>query len=107
MTADWGAFYRAVCASAGSLLTGLDDEAREAIAEAAGAFDVFWSVSMLDTFTDFAPESTRTGVELALEVWRENVLEAFGDLLDLDPAAVGIDPRAIGPLVAAAEGEDG
>ena len=102
--ADWGAFYRAVCSEAGSILTGLTHDARSAIAAAASTSDVFWSSSMLDTFQDFSGDGTRRAVELALEVWRENVLEVFGDLLDLDWASVGIDPEAIDRLVEAAEG---
>jgi hypothetical protein len=103
VTADWGAFYRAVCESAGSLLTGLDDDDREVIAEGAAGTDMFWSASMLDAFVDFSEESTREGVEAALEVWRENVLAAFGDLLDLDRSAVAVDPAVVARLVAAAE----
>ena len=106
MTADWSAFYLAVCDQAGSILTGLDDESREVIATAASTSDIFWSASMLDAFEDFTGESVRRGVEISLEVWRENVLEVFGDLLDLEWKAVGIDPAAVDRLVEAA-GSDG
>ena len=97
MTADWGTFYRAVCEQAGSLLTGIDQATGEAI-QAAATTDVFWSDSLLATFEDFSVDDTRIGVEAALEVWRENVLEVLGDLLDLDRQAVRIDPEAVGRL---------
>ncbi len=97
MTADWSVFYRAVCDQAGSLLTGIDEATAGAI-RAAATTDVFWSDSLLATFEDFSVESARTGVEVALEVWRENVLEVLGDFLDLDPASVRIDPAAVDRL---------
>ena len=103
MTADWGSFYRAVCERAGSLLTGLDDESAAVIGAAASSSDVFWSESLLATFEDFSAESPRAGVEAALEVWRENVLEVFGDLLDLDRRAVRVAPDAVDGLVGAGE----
>jgi hypothetical protein len=86
-TYNWSRFYRALCRYAPNLLVGIDEGVSEIIAMSSSSTDMFWSEGLEACLAEGAADgSLRDGVLSALEVWRENVLEAldanFGIELD-------------------------
>ena len=91
---DWSNFYNALCQQGPNLLLGIDGETRELILELASTTDMFWSDGLQDYLARGSGEGDlRGGILSALELWRENVLQAldasFG--IELDWQAVNID----------------
>jgi hypothetical protein len=106
-TYNWSIFYDALSRHGPNLLLGIDDELREMIEELGSSTDMFWSDGLQDCLAQGAEQGDlRAGVLSALELWRENVLQAldsnFG--IELDWQAVSIDTTSplIDELVAAA-----
>ena len=104
---DWSSFYNALCQHGPKLLHGIDDETCEMIAELASTTDMFWSDGLQDHLSvGAANDDLRGGVLSALELWRENVLQALDSdfSIELDWHAVSIDTASplIDELVAAA-----
>jgi hypothetical protein len=99
-TYNWPEFYNALCRHGPNLLVGIDEGTREIIEMYASSTDMFWSDGLEECLAEGAASgSLQGGVLSALEVWRENVLDAldasFGIELDWD--TVGIDDSS--PLV--------
>lgn len=99
-TYNWPEFYNALCQHGPNLLVGIDDGMREIIEMYASSTDMFWSDGLEECLAEGAAGgSLQDGVLSALEVWRENVLDAldsnFGIELEWD--TVGIDDSS--PLV--------
>ena len=91
---DWSNFYAALCQHGPNLLQGIDDETQETIELVASTTDMFWSDGLQDCLAQGAEQGDlRAGVLTALELWRENVLQAldsnFG--IEVDWQAVSID----------------
>ncbi len=99
-TYDWSSFYEALCRHGPNLLLGIDDDRRELIGVVASTEDMFWSDGLQDLLAQGAADGdVRAGVLSALELWRENVLEAldanFG--IELGWQTVSVDPAS--PLI--------
>jgi len=90
----WPRFYRMLCRHGPNLLVGIDEGIREIIEMQASSTDMFWSEGLEECLAEGAARgSLQGGVLSALELWRENVLDAldtnFG--LELDWELVSID----------------
>jgi hypothetical protein len=104
---NWSGFYHALCQHGSNLLINLDEELRTLIHEISVNTDMFWSDGLEERLAiGVASGTLRDGVILALEQWRQNVLNtldaAFG--IELDWASVRIDSTSslIDKLVEAA-----
>jgi hypothetical protein len=98
---NWSGFYLTLCQHGPDLLMGIDGETRGIIRDVASTTDMFWSDGLQDCLAGGAAEDDLLGGVLsALELWRENVLQAldsdFG--IELDWQAVSIDTTS--PLIA-------
>jgi len=97
---EWSSFYKALCKHGPNLLLGIDYELREIIEELGSTTDMFWSDGLQDRLADGATnDDLRGGVLSALELWRENVLQALDAdfAIELDWHAVSIDSN--NPLI--------
>ncbi len=104
---DWTQFYQALCHHGPHLLIGIDDEARELVEIESSSTDMFWSDGLEDCLAEgSANGDVRAGVLSALELWRENVLDAleanFGFELDWQAVSIDADSPLIDKLVEAA-----
>ena len=101
---DWSAFYKALCQHGPDLLVGIDEDLREVIKELSTTTDMFWSEGLEASLAEGAASGTlREGVLMALDQWRENVLDqldaSFGISLDWDQVSVDDDSPIIDRLV--------
>ena len=106
-TFNWSNFYNALCQQGPNLLLGIDGETRELILELASTTDMFWSDGLQDCLARGAGGGDlRGGVLSALELWRENVLQAldgsFGIELEWKVVKIDSDNPLVDELVAAA-----
>lgn len=105
---NWPRFYRALCRQGPTLLLGVDKDTREIIQMSATTTDMFWSEGLLEECLAEGATggSLRTGVLSALELWRENVLDAldtnFGVELDWEQVCIDDEGPLIDELVEAA-----
>jgi hypothetical protein len=77
-TYNWSSFYDALCRHGPDLLTGIDDDLREIIADVAATTDMFWSDGLQEQLAEGAANGNlRAGVMAAINLWRENVLETL------------------------------
>ncbi|HNS50015.1 MAG TPA: hypothetical protein PKO09_02415 [Anaerolineae bacterium] len=103
----WSRFYGMLCRHGPNLLLGIDDDTREIIETYASSTDIFWSEGLEDCLAEGAAGgSLRGGVLSALELWRENVLDAldtnFGIELDWELVSIQGASSLIDELVEAA-----
>jgi len=94
---NWSRFYRALCQHGPDLLIGVDEDMLEVIKMSSQSTDMFWSDGLEDLLTVGAADGDmRAGVLSALDLWRENVLDAletnYG--IELDWNAVSIDQKS-------------
>lgn len=106
-TYNWSRFYRALCRHGPNLLAEIDEGTREIIEMYASSTDMFWSEGLEECLAEGAAgDSLRNGVLSALELWRENVLDAlatnFGIELDWDLVWLDNTSPLIDELVQAA-----
>lgn len=112
-TYNWTSFYQALCRYGPKLLVGVDEDVREIIEMSSSSTDMFWSEGLEECLAEGAASgSLRGGVLSALEVWRENVLEAldasFGIELDWELVCFDDASALIDALVeAASPGQSG
>jgi len=104
---NWTRFYRALCQQGPTLLLGLDEDLREIIQMSAADTDMFWSEGLEEFLRMGAADGDmRSGVLSALELWRENVLDAlessFGMELDWEMVAIDYTSPLIDELVESA-----
>jgi hypothetical protein len=104
---DWSSFYNALCQFGPNLLQGIDDDNKEIIQDLASTTDMFWSDGLQDCLARGSGEGNlRGGILSALELWRENVLQALDESfgIELDWQAIQIDTAnpLVDELVAAA-----
>ena len=107
---NWSRFYRALCHQGPDLLFGVDEDLREIIQMSASTTDMFWSEGLEACLAEGAAGgSLQSGVLSALEIWRENVLDALDSSysIELDWETVCIDDTSplIDELVRAASNE--
>ena len=103
-TYTWSSFYEALCHHGPNLLIGLDEEMRELVEIESSSSDMFWSDGLEEMLAEgVANGDIRAGVISALELWRENVLDAletnFGFELDWQTVRVDTNSRLINELV--------
>jgi hypothetical protein len=103
-TYNWSSFYEGLCHHGPNLLIGLDEEAHELIEIESSSSDMFWSDGLEEMLAEgVANGDIRAGVISALELWRENVLEAletnFGFELDWQTVSVDTNSQLINELV--------
>ena len=97
---NWTAFYRALCRHGPDLLRGVDDYLIEFIKMSAADTDMFWSEGLEEWLRIGAADGDmRAGVLSALDLWRENVLDALSSSfgIELDWEMVSIDEGS--PLI--------
>jgi hypothetical protein len=104
---NWTLFYRALCRQGPDLLLGVNESLLEIIKMSASTTDMFWSEGLEACLAEGAAVGNlRTGVLSALEIWRENVLDAldtnFGIELDWEQACIDDTSPLIDELVKAA-----
>lgn len=104
---NWTRFYKLLCRHAPKLLLGIDKGMREIIDMNSSTTDMFWSEGLEACLAEGASGgSLRDGVLSALELWRENVLDAldsnFGIELDWDQVWIDDTSPLIEELVEAA-----
>lgn len=104
---NWSRFYRALCQHGPNLLVGIDGDVREIIEMSSSSTDMFWSEGLEACLAEGAAGgSLRDGVLSALELWRENVVDAldanFGIELEWDSVTVDDANARIDALVEAA-----
>jgi len=107
---NWPRFYRALCRQGPDLLLGVNESILEIIKMSASTTDMFWSEGLEECLAEGAASgSLRSGVLSALEIWRENVLDAVDSSygIELDWKTVCIDGTSplIDDLVKAASTE--
>ena len=107
---NWSRFYRALCQHGPDLLLGVDEDLREFIKMSASTTDMFWSEGLEELLAIGAGGgSLRAGVLSALELWRENVLDAldssYGIELDWETVCIDDTSPLIDELVKAASNE--
>jgi hypothetical protein len=77
-TYSWSRFYGMLCRHGPNLLVGIDEGTREIIEMCASSTDMFWSEGLEECLAEGAAGgSLQGGVLSALELWRENVLDAL------------------------------
>jgi len=86
---------------------GIDDETRSMIMDLASTTDMFWSDGLQEHLAEGAADGNlRAGVLSALELWRENVLQAldadFGIELDWQAVTFDTSNPLVDDMVAAA-----
>lgn len=99
-TYNWSRFYQLLCRFGPKLLLGMDEGLYEIIEMNAASTDMFWSEGLEDCLAEGAAGgSLRNGVLSALELWRENVLDALETnfAIELDWELVGLDDTS--PLI--------
>lgn len=106
-TYNWPGFYRALCRHGPNLLVGIDESMREIIEMYASSTDMFWSEGLEECLAEGAAGgSLQDGVLSAIEVWRENVLDAldtnFGIELDWELVSINDASPLIDDVVEAA-----
>jgi hypothetical protein len=97
---NWSRFYKALCWHGPNLLVGIDEGVREIIEMYASSTDMFWSEGLEECLAEGAAGSSlQGGVLSALELWRENVLDALDTnfAIELDWESVFIDDTS--PLI--------
>ena len=104
---NWTRFYNALCRHGPNMLLGVDEDTLEIIKMFASTTDMFWSDGLEECLAiGFANGDRRAGVLSALELWRENVLEAldsnFGMELDWELVCIDDTSPLIDELVEAA-----
>lgn len=104
---NWTRFYQALCRHGPDLLLGVDENLIEFIKMSAADTDMFWSEGLEEWLRIGAADGDmRAGVLSALDLWRENVLDAldssFGIELDWEVVAIDIESPLIEELVEAA-----
>jgi hypothetical protein len=104
---NWTRFYQALCRHGPDLLLGVDENLIEFIKMSAADTDMFWSEGLEEWLRIGAADGDmRAGVLSALDLWRENVLDAldssFGIELDWEVVAIDIESPFIEELVEAA-----
>jgi hypothetical protein len=104
---NWARFYRALCQHGPNLLVGIDEGIGEIIEINAMSTDMFWSEGLEACLAEGAAGgSLQSGVLSALELWRENVLDAldanFGIELDWELVCIDDASPLIDQLVEAA-----
>ncbi len=104
---NWTRFYKLLCQHGPNLLDGIDEGMREIIEMNSASTDMFWSEGLEACLAEGAAGgSLRDGVLSALELWRENVLDAldtnFGIELNWDQFWIDGASPLIDELVAAA-----
>jgi hypothetical protein len=104
---NWPRFYKALSQKGPTLLLGVDEDLRGIIQMSAEDTDMFWSEGLEENLRIGAADADmRSGVLSALELWRENVLDAlessFGIELDWETVVIDDESRLIDELVDAA-----
>jgi hypothetical protein len=104
---NWTRFYRALCQHGPDLLIGVDEDILEVIRMSSQSTDMFWSDGLEELLRMGAVDGDmRAGVLSALDVWRENVLDAlessYGIELDWEVVSIDIESPLIDDLVGAA-----
>jgi len=104
---NWTRFYRALCRHGPDLLLGVDENLIEFIKMSAADTDMFWSEGLEEYLRIGAADGDmRAGVLSALDLWRENVLDAlsssFGIELDWEMVSIDEGSPLIDQLVQAA-----
>ena len=104
---NWPSFYNALSQLGPTLLLGVNKNLRDVIKMAAADTDMFWSEGLEEFLRIGAVDGDmRSGVLSALELWRENVLDAlessFGIELDWEMVAIDYGSPLIDALVEAA-----
>jgi hypothetical protein len=97
---NWTSFYQALCRHGPDLLLGVDEDLIEVIKMSAADTDMFWSDGLEECLAIGAADGDmRVGVLSALDLWRENVLDALSSSfgIDLDWEMVSIDEGS--PLI--------
>jgi len=106
-TYNWSEFYGMLCRHGPNLLVGIDEGTREIIEMHASSTDMFWSEGLEECLAEGAAGgSLRGGVLSALDLWRENVLDAldtnFGIEIDWEQVSIHDASSLIDELVEAA-----
>ena len=106
-TYNWSEFYKRLCRHGPNLLVGISKDMREIIEINAASTDMFWSEGLEECLAGGAADGClREGVLSALQLWRENVLDAletnFGIELDWDLVRMDDASPLIDELVEAA-----
>lgn len=104
---NWTGFYQALCRQGPKLLLGVNKGLREIIQMSAADTDMFWSEGLEECLAIGAADGDmRAGVLSALDLWRENVLDAlessYGMELDWEVVAIDFESPLIDELVEAA-----
>ena len=105
-TYNWSGFYNKLCQVGPDLLVGIDEGLREVIKEISVTTDMFWSDGLEDFLAEGAADSFQEGVLLALDQWRENVIDqmdaSFGISLAMDKVSINTNSPLIAELIDAA-----
>jgi|GEM_PF-1171992 len=104
---NWTRFYNALCRQGPNLLLGVDEDLLEIIKISASTTDMFWSEGLEECLAIGAADGNmRAGVIFALDLWRENVLDAlsssYGIELDWEMVSINDTSPIIDELVEAA-----
>jgi len=107
---NWTRFYKALCRQGPDLLLGVNESILEIIKISASTTDMFWSDGLEACLAEGAASgSLRDGVLSALEIWRENVLDAvdssYGIELDWETVCIDDTSPLIDELIKAASTE--